>query len=64
MTNDAVLQELEALTADMSYEEKTEFAEKLYAMGLAKIANGEGVSRENIRTMNQMRTAIKRRAES
>jgi len=64
MTNHAVRQELEALTVDMSFEEKTEFAEKLYAMGLAKIASGEGVSQENIRTMNRMRTAIKRRAVS
>ncbi|MGF6637027.1 hypothetical protein [Paraburkholderia sp. MM6662-R1] len=63
MTNDAVRQELEALMTNMSLEEKTEFAKKLYAMGLAQIASGEDLSQENIRILNDARTVIKKRSE-
>ncbi|MFB9123564.1 hypothetical protein ACFFYR_10130 [Paraburkholderia dipogonis] len=41
MTNDAVRQELEALMKGMSEEEKTAFAQKLYAMGLERSVAGK-----------------------
>jgi hypothetical protein len=60
MTNDAVLQELEALMAGMSFEEKMEFAKKLYSMGLEKISSGQDLSQENIRILNNLRAEIKK----
>lgn len=64
MTNDAVRQELEALMSDMSADEKTEFAKKLYAMGLTMVASGDGVSQENVRILNELRAEIKKRTET
>lgn len=64
MTNDAVRQELEALMKDMSTEEKTEFAKKLYAMGLERVSIGQDLSQENIRILNDARAVIKKRTES
>ncbi|MFL9897920.1 hypothetical protein PQR71_07070 [Paraburkholderia fungorum] len=64
MTNDAVHQKLEALMKDMSAEEKTEFAKKLYGMGEEAFSSGKDLSQENIRILNNLRAEIKKRTES